>query len=92
MAAGSRSGGGGKRVVIRVVRVSGTIRKVEEEAVRLARREIVLARADGQLRGEGEGRLDVGSGLGLRVKRGVVSEDEDGDEDGEEEELDEGDG
>lgn len=41
----SSAGEPGKRCVIRVVRVSGTIRKAEEEAVRRARREIVRAKA-----------------------------------------------
>ncbi|MCJ1397729.1 hypothetical protein MMC11_000925 [Xylographa trunciseda] len=71
---------------LRVVRVSGTVRKAEEEAVRRARADILRARRgggpalEGMLGVEGEGREEEG---------GIV--DEDGEEEKEEEEEDEGD-
>jgi ribonuclease P/MRP protein subunit POP5 len=54
---GARRGGGrsveGTRCMVRVVRVSGTIRKAEEEAVRRARRDIVRAKATEEQGGDG---------------------------------------
>ena len=41
---GARRGEEGMRCVMRVVRVSGTIKKAEEDVVRRARREIVRAK------------------------------------------------
>lgn len=61
-------GGRPERCVVQVVRVSGTIKKVEEEAVRLARRSIVRAQKGvGELEDEveimGTARIDSdGSG------------------------------
>lgn len=46
----------GKNCVFRVVRVSGTIRKVEEEAIRRARDLILQAQRD--VEGRGESALD----------------------------------
>lgn len=43
----SRRGAPGKACVIRVVRVSGTIRKVEEELIRRARQDVVRAKLAG---------------------------------------------
>ncbi|EHY52765.1 hypothetical protein ABEF92_002553 [Exophiala dermatitidis] len=57
----STSTGGSTRCVIRVVRVSGTIRKSEEEVMRRARYEIVRAKRDGLEMNMGDGR---GSGDG----------------------------
>jgi ribonuclease P/MRP protein subunit POP5 len=72
---GGRRGGGGsaERVgcVIRVVRVSGTIRKAEEEAVRRARRDIVrvkMLEEDG-----GDGIATGGLDKLLRLTQGVDS-------------------
>jgi ribonuclease P/MRP protein subunit POP5 len=54
--------------VFRVVKVSGTMRKAEEEAIRRARREVLRVRKGGEeggmkvleeLFGSGEGRMDV---------------------------------
>ncbi|MCJ1282928.1 hypothetical protein MMC26_002254 [Xylographa opegraphella] len=64
----ARLGGDARPCVIRVVRVSGTVRKAEEEAVRRARGDILRAR-----RGEvGGGGLEGWFGV-------VVDEDVDGD-------------
>ncbi|KAK5938371.1 RNA-binding protein pop5 [Knufia obscura] len=41
---GPRKGGGGAKCVVRVVRVSGTIRKAEEELLRRAKRDVVRAK------------------------------------------------
>ncbi|KAL4800724.1 Rpp14/Pop5 family-domain-containing protein [Aspergillus venezuelensis] len=62
-----------RRCVFRVVRVSGTIRKAEEEAVRRARREIVRLRGAeevdvlGGLVGGLERAAEGGSGMGVGV-------------------------
>lgn len=67
----------GRACVMQVVRVSGTIRKAEEEVVRRARDAILRARREG---GDGLGGL-----LGGEVGKGVVGR-------GEEEVGEEGDG
>jgi ribonuclease P/MRP protein subunit POP5 len=59
---GARRGGEREACVIRVVRVSGTVRKAEEEAVRRARREIVTAK---MLEQEGESGSATGTLKGL---------------------------
>ncbi|MCJ1341571.1 hypothetical protein MMC09_006867 [Bachmanniomyces sp. S44760] len=64
-------------VVVRVVRVSGTIRKAEEEAVRRARREILRARRKVEVGGGG----GLGLGLGLEALGDGRGEDENEDED-----------
>lgn len=65
-------GEGGVECVVRVVRVSGTIRKSEEELIRRAKMEIVRARG---AEGEGDvlGRLlgDAQSGKGGKMGGGV---------------------
>lgn len=43
---------GGRNCVFRVVRVSGTIRKVEQEAIRRAREMILRAQREGSQRGD----------------------------------------
>ena len=52
----SRQGGEGNVTpcVIRVMRVSGTIRKSEEELLRRARREVIRAKREGRSTGEDE--------------------------------------
>ena len=72
--------------VMKVVRVSGTIRKAEEEAVRRARSDILRARREGG--GKGDGLLERmfggegADGLGGRGEEGwIVSGDEGGMED-----------
>lgn len=82
---------------MRVVRVSGTIRKAEEEVIRRARWAILKARREGRqgrsvgglealLGDEEEGGVKVGVGGG-GGRMGVVSDGEDeGDEEDEEEE------
>lgn len=42
---GERRGEAGKKCVVQVVRVSGTIRKSEEELLRRARRDVIRAQA-----------------------------------------------
>jgi ribonuclease P/MRP protein subunit POP5 len=77
----------GRAVVCRVVRVSGTMRKAEEEAVRRGRRTVVGVRGEGF---GGDGALDVlgrvlGDGGGERggiVDSDVEGEESDWDEDG----------
>jgi len=74
--------------VIRVVRVSGTVKKAEEEVVRRAKREIVRAQmiVGGGLGLErliGDGKGSVGSGVkgaGQRDNEEYGIEDEDEDE------------
>ena len=74
-------------VVFQVVRVSGTIRKSEEEAIRRAKASILRAhRADGK---SGEGLLasmlpdDEEDHFGARGSRSIEDVDEDGDDDDE---------
>ena len=61
--------------MIRVVRVSGTIRKAEEEAVRRARREIITVKMleqegrNGSARGTLEGLLRMGQGGDSALER-----------------------
>ncbi|GAD94784.1 Rpp14 family family [Paecilomyces variotii No. 5] len=68
---GPGSGSGARSCVFRVVRVSGTMRKAEEEAIRRARREVVRMR-----KGEEDSVLDFGAGGTPSVMEGVGSEDE----------------
>lgn len=84
--------------VFQVLRVSGTIRKSEEEAIRRARDAIMRAkRKDGEdeggmmglqaiLRGDGE---DEGSGVGRKgTGAGIEDDDDDEDEDEDVESVD----
>ena len=72
---GARRGGEREACVIRVVRVSGTIRKAEEEAVRRARREIITVKmleqegGNGSATGTLEGLLRMGQGGGSALER-----------------------
>ena len=72
---GARRGGEREACVIRVVRVSGTVRKAEEEAVRRARREIITVKMLEQEAGNGsatgtlEGLLRMGQGGGSAPER-----------------------
>lgn len=80
----------GRPCVFRVIRVSGTMRKAEEEAVRRARREIVRVRGLeggvlGGLVGDVEVSKDSARGV-LPVVDDSADEDEDEDEDMAEEE------
>jgi ribonuclease P/MRP protein subunit POP5 len=61
---GYRIGNPGKETncVVRVVRVSGTIRKSEEELLRRARRDIIRAREDGSTEGVLEEMFGGGKG------------------------------
>ncbi|MCJ1384543.1 hypothetical protein MMC17_007660 [Xylographa soralifera] len=84
-------GGGPCPCVIRVVRVSGTIRKAEEEAVRRARGDILRAKR-GEEGGGLEGMFGSGEGGGEGEEEGIVDVDvdvdedeDDGEEEGEEE-------
>ena len=91
---GARKGGGGREppekvgCVIRVVRVSGTVRKAEEEAVRRARTEIVRAKMTEE-KGRSKGGLDkllrVGQGgdsaLGREEDEAGIEDMSDGEED-----------
>ncbi|KAK2754801.1 hypothetical protein FQN54_006694 [Arachnomyces sp. PD_36] len=68
--------------VFRVVRVSGTMRKAEEEAIRRARREVLRMRKGGE-----EGGMAVldelfgnDEGMDVDVDRGIESEEEDDDD------------
>ena len=84
-------GGEGRGVVIRVVRVSGTIRIAEREVVKRARAAIVRAR----LEGEGEGALERFGGvereeIGGDGGKGGVGVDFDEEENGSEEEVSDG--
>jgi ribonuclease P/MRP protein subunit POP5 len=80
-----RRGEAGKKCVIRVVRVSGTVKKAEEEVVRRAKREIVRAQTMmggglGLERLIGDGKGSVGSGVkgaGQRDNEEYGIEDED---------------
>ena len=67
--------------MLRVVRVSGTICKVEEEAIKRARGDILRARREG---GEGGGLL-IGGGFGIppaarRGDHGILGVDEEQEE------------
>jgi ribonuclease P/MRP protein subunit POP5 len=72
---GPRRGGEREACVIRVVRVSGTVRKAEEEAVRRARRAIITVKMLEQEDGSGsatgtlEGLLRIGQGGGSALER-----------------------
>ena len=72
---GARRGGEREACVIRVVRVSGTVRKAEEEAVRRARREIITVKmleqegGNGSATGTLEGLLRMGQGGGSALER-----------------------
>jgi ribonuclease P/MRP protein subunit POP5 len=72
---GARRGGEREACVIRVVRVSGTIRKAEEEAVRRARREIITVKmleqegGNGSATGTLEGLLRMGQGGDSALER-----------------------
>jgi ribonuclease P/MRP protein subunit POP5 len=72
---GARRGGERESCVIRVVRVSGTVRKAEEEAVRRARREIITVKMLEQEGGNGgatgvlEGLLRMGQGEDSALER-----------------------
>lgn len=92
----SSSSGGGRPCVFRVVRVSGTVRKVEEEAVRRARLLVLAARGEmegGKGGGKGSDALGAllrggggngsGNGKGDQVMGGVEDDEmEMGEEDG----------
>ena len=80
-----RSGDDPRPCVIRVVRVSGTVRKAEEEAVRRARGDILRAR-----RGEvGGGALDEWFAGGEEGEGGIVDVDEEEEDEEEEDEEEE---
>ncbi|KAI9837498.1 MAG: hypothetical protein M1819_007147 [Sarea resinae] len=75
---------GGEKCVFRVVRVSGTVRKAEEEVVRLARLEVLRARREGR---DSEGTLGQILGDGNQDRKGsggnqdvVMIEDDEEDE------------
>lgn len=70
---GSKRGDMNTRCVIQVVRVSGTIRKSEEELVRRARREVV--RAKGMQDGQNIGILDHMLGQDLHSAKSVQAGD-----------------
>jgi ribonuclease P/MRP protein subunit POP5 len=67
---GARRGEDGVSCVIRVVRVSGTIKKAEEDVVRRARREIVRAKM--AMEGKGNDLLEslLGSGTKMGSRQG----------------------
>ncbi|KAF2226926.1 Rpp14/Pop5 family-domain-containing protein [Elsinoe ampelina] len=70
----------GTGVVVRVVRVSGTVRKCEEEVIRRGTEVVRRAKREGKeggLGGWGEERVE-GEGRG---RGGIVDDEEDGDED-----------
>lgn len=73
-----------RSVVVQVVRVSGTVRKAEEEAVRRARRMVVRAKQMVEQKdGNSEGLLEDIFGAGRRkgqdeMYHGIESEGEDG--------------
>ncbi|RWQ92033.1 Rpp14/Pop5 family-domain-containing protein [Paecilomyces variotii] len=75
----SGPGSGARSCVFRVVRVSGTMRKAEEEAIRRARREVVRMR-----KGEEDSVFDFGRG---DVDGGNVVGSEDEEDEEEEEDL-----
>lgn len=70
--------------VVRVVRVSGTIKKSEEELLKRARREIIRAKMDGRnshAEEEGEGVLNIfaeDKGKQKELPANVATEEEDG--------------
>ena len=80
---------------MRVVRVSGTIRKVEEEAIRRARMDIVRAKREGRAGALQEGKepedvLEEWLGFGGEKEEDlgvVVDDDEDSEEDEEEDDA-----
>lgn len=81
---GAGPGGEGRRgCVIRVVRVSGTMRKAEEEAIRRARREVVRVR--GVEGGLVDGLVGLDGGGGGQVMDVDVDEEEE--EDGEDDDV-----
>ncbi|KAJ9292735.1 hypothetical protein DTO271G3_8434 [Paecilomyces variotii] len=72
----SGPGSGARPCVFRVVRVSGTMRKAEEEAIRRARREVVRLR-----KGEEDSVFDFGRGdVDVDVGRVVGGDDEEDEE------------
>ncbi|KAJ9193531.1 hypothetical protein DTO207G8_2476 [Paecilomyces variotii] len=71
----SGPGSGARSCVFRVVRVSGTMRKAEEEAIRRARREVVRMR-----KGEEDSVFDFGGRGDVDVGNVVGSEDEEDEE------------
>ncbi|RAL15766.1 Rpp14/Pop5 family protein [Aspergillus homomorphus CBS 101889] len=97
---GPGGGGGGRyaamtrRCVFRVIRVSGTMRKAEEEAIRRARREVLKVRGGGEDAlgvlgalvgfesgsGSGSGSVGLGDGDANEEVDGVMDEDLSGDE------------
>ncbi|PNS18802.1 Ribonuclease P/MRP protein subunit POP5 [Sphaceloma murrayae] len=80
----------GREVVIRVVRVSGTVRKCEEEVIRRGMEVIRRARRDGE--GREVGILDDGGGRERERENGMrVMDTEDEEEEEEEEEEDDDD-
>lgn len=87
---GPRRGGGGATCVVRVVHVSGTIRKAEEELLRRAKRDVVRAK----LAQDGE-QMAWMTGVADRTAKGKAREEADismqsiGDPSGEEEEEEE---
>jgi ribonuclease P/MRP protein subunit POP5 len=98
-AAGGGGGGGGSKrssrpCVFRVIRVSGTMRKAEEEAIRRARREILRTRNEHEA-GALEGVVG-GSSSSIGTTRNEdsvafamdVDDDDDDDDDDEEDEFD----
>ena len=70
-----------RECVIRVVRVSGTMKKAEQEAIRRARMEVLRV----MRRGEEKGTEMLEGMFGGEVGRGIESEDEDEDEEEESE-------
>ena len=80
--------------VLKVVRVSGTIRKAEEEAIRRARADIMRAKRESGLNADGRGAMGLGGMLAPNAEdegpeeeaAGIVdmddeTEGEDGDDD-----------
>jgi ribonuclease P/MRP protein subunit POP5 len=77
---------GGKNCVFRVVRVSGTIRKAEQEAIRRARELILKAQHD--LSGQGKSTLQDMFGDGKKDATGDILMVDRADSDSEEEGVD----
>jgi ribonuclease P/MRP protein subunit POP5 len=83
------NGQSGRSCVFRVVHVSGTIRKVEEEAIRRAR--VFIGAARGEIAGKTFGTLDALFGNGTQgVDRDAAMVDDDDDDDDDGHEADEG--
>ncbi|OCT44753.1 Ribonucleases P/MRP protein subunit POP5 [Cladophialophora carrionii] len=66
---GRATRGAGRQCVIRVVRVSGTIRKSEEELLRRARRELVRAKMEGRSTDDQEDEVALGNFAGGKGKQ-----------------------